>query len=72
MGHFSAAPTVIWADNQGAIALAENPDFHKRMKHIDTKFHWVREVIERGVLLLKFLPTRFMAADGLTQPLPPK
>ena len=72
LGHISAAPTVIWADNQGAIALAENPEFHKRTKHIDTKFHWVREVIERGVLLLEFLPTRFMAADGLTKPLPPK
>ena len=72
LGHISAAPTVIWAHNQGAIALAENPEFHKRTKHIDTKFHWVREVIERGTLLLEFLPTRFMAADGLTKPLPPK
>ena len=72
LGHISATPIVIWADNQGAIALAENPEFHKRTKHIDTKFHWVREVIERGVLLLELLPTRFMAADGLTKPLPPK
>ena len=59
-------------DNQGAIALVETSEFHKRTKHIDTKFHWVREVIERGTLLLEFLPTRFMAADGLTKPLPPK
>lgn len=72
LGHISAAPTVIWADNQSAIALAENPEFHKRTKHIDTKFHPVREVIERGVLLLKFFPTQFMTADGLTKPLPPK
>ena len=72
LGHISAASTVIWADNQGAIALAENLEFHERTKHIDTKFHWVREVIERGVLLLEFLLTRFMAADGLTKPLPPK
>ena len=46
LGHISAAPTVIWANNQGAIALAKNPEFHKRTKHIDTKFQWVREVIE--------------------------
>ena len=39
LGHISAAPTVIWADNQGAIALAENPEFHKRTKHINIKFH---------------------------------
>ncbi len=72
IGHISAAPTVIWADNQGAIALAENPEFHKRTKHIDTKFHWVQKVIERDVLLLEFLPIRFMAADGLTKLLPLK
>ncbi len=68
LGYISAAPMVIWADNQGAIALAKNPEFHKRTKYIDTKFHLVREVIERGVLLLEFLPTRFMAADRLTKP----
>ena len=72
LGYISAAPTVIWADNQGAIALAKNPEFHKCTKHIDTKFHCVREVIERDVLLLKYLPTRFIAADGITKPLPPK
>lgn len=71
-GHISATPTVIWADNQGAIALAENSEFHKRTKHINTKFHPVREVIERGVLLLEFLPIQFMATDKLTKPLPPK
>ncbi len=72
LGHVSAAPTVIWADNQGAISLAESLEFHKRTKHIDTKFHYVREVIEQSILLLELLPTRFMAADGLTKPLPPK
>ncbi len=56
-GYISAASTVILVDNQGTIVLAKNLEFHKREKYIDTKFHWVREVIERGVLLLKFLPT---------------
>lgn len=67
-----AALTIIRANNQIAIAFAENSEFHKRTKHIDTKFHWVQEVIKRGVFLLKFLPTRFMAADRITKPLPPK
>ena len=56
LGHVSAAPTVIWADNQGAISLAESLEFHKRTKHIDTKFHYFREVIEQSILLLELLP----------------
>lgn len=72
LGYISAAPTFILAVDQSDITLAENPEFHNRIKHIDTKFNEVREVIEKNVLLLKFLPTRFMAADELTKPLPPK
>ena len=41
LGHITAAPTVFCADNQGSIALAENPEFQKCSTHIDTKFHWV-------------------------------
>ena len=35
LSHITATPTVIWADNQHAIALAENPEFHKRIKYIN-------------------------------------
>ena len=63
--------TVIWADNQGAIALGENPEFHRRTKHIDAKWHWVREAIEEGKILVEYIPTNLMAADGLTKALPP-
>lgn len=59
---------VIWADNQGTIALANVPESHKRTKHIDTELRWVREVIEQGILLLEFLPTRVMAADDFNEP----
>ena len=38
-----AAPTVIKEDNQGTIAVAKNPISHARTKHIDIKFHFVRE-----------------------------
>lgn len=41
LDHISAAPIVIKADNQGAIALATNPEFYKRIKHIDIKFYWI-------------------------------
>ena len=72
LSYISAAPTVIFANNQSAIALAKNLEFHKRTKSIDTKFHWVWEVIERSMFLLEFLPTWFMTEDELTKSLPLK
>ena len=62
-------PTVVWADNQEAIALAENPEFHRRIKHIDAKYHWIREAVADGKISLKYLPINKMIADGLTKPL---
>lgn len=68
----SEVPTLVWADNKGAIALGENPEFHRKTKHIESRWHWIRSFIERGILLVKFIPTASMAADGLTKALTPK
>ena len=38
----------IYEDNQGLIALAKNPEFHKRTKHIDIRYNFVREKIDDG------------------------
>ena len=38
--------TSIYVDNKSAIALAKNPVFHDRSKHIDTKYHYIRECVE--------------------------
>ena len=64
------SPTTIFADNQGAIALAKNPQFHARTKHIDTNVHFVREKQAEGVITLEYIPTEQQLADGLTKPLP--
>ena len=40
-------PTVIRIDSKSAIALAKNPVFHERSKHIDTRYHYIRECIAR-------------------------
>lgn len=56
-------------DNQGAMALAKNPEFHARTKHIDIRHHYIREVESRGLIHLNYVPTADMAADGLTKPL---
>ncbi len=64
--------TLVWADNKDAIALGENSKFHRKTKHIESKWHWIRSFIERGILLVKFIPTVSMTADGLTKALTSK
>lgn len=62
-------PTVIYEDNQGAIALTENDKFHPRTKHIDIKYHFVRDSVNKGDCNFLHIPTAEQAADGLTKPL---
>lgn len=67
-----AAPTRILADNQGAMALAKNPGFHTRTKHIDIQYHFVRQEIGRKRVELEFVGSEDMLADCLTKALPAK
>ena len=62
-------PTTIFADNQGAMALASNPEFHSRSKHINIKYHYQRQEVAAGTCILTYIPTSSQAADGLTKPL---
>ena len=57
-------------DNQGAIAIARNPVSHSRTKHIDIKYHYIREAIQSEDIDLEYCPTEMMVADILTKPLP--
>jgi transposase InsO family protein len=62
--------TIIYCDNQGAIALAKDPKFHPRTKHIAIQHHWVREKIAEQVVDLEYVQTSKQVADGLTKALP--
>jgi len=62
-------PLAILADNQGAIKLARNQEFHQRTKHIDIQYHFIREKLERKEVTLAFVGTKQMVADGLTKAL---
>jgi transposase InsO family protein len=55
-------------DNQGAIALAKNPQLTDRSKHIEVQYHYVRELQERGKIDIQYVPTDKMVADSLTKP----
>jgi hypothetical protein len=55
-------------DNQGAINLAKNPMYHKRSKHIDVKYHFIRSEVRTGSIVLAYIPTDENVADIFTKP----
>ena len=58
----------LFCDNQGANALAKNPVNHKRSKHIDIKYHFVRDEVSREKLYLLYVPSCENVADIFTKP----
>jgi hypothetical protein len=54
-------------DNQSAIALCKNPVHHERTKHIDIRFHFIREYIEDGKVEVDHVRTEEQLADILTK-----
>ena len=64
------SPTTLFSDNQSAIALTRDHQYHARTKHIDVQYHWIRWVVEGGSLRLVYCPTDDMVADTLTKALP--
>ncbi|GAB2299634.1 hypothetical protein Dimus_038573 [Dionaea muscipula] len=62
-------PIIIHVDNQSAIVIANNPVNHDRSKHIDVRFHFLREAIAQKDVELKFVRTHAQVADVLTKAL---
>jgi hypothetical protein len=62
------SPTKIWCDNESAIALARNPEYHKRSKHIDVRYHHLRELVFNKVIDIEYVNTKEQLADFLTKP----
>ncbi|CAI7848781.1 unnamed protein product [Closterium sp. NIES-54] len=63
-------PTVVKSDSKSAIDLARNDNWHGRTKHINVKYHWVREQLEKQLFKFEFVPTEEQVADFLTKVLP--
>ena len=70
IGFVQEEATTLNEDNQGTIALAKNPNNHLRTKHIEIKYHFVREVVERKEIQILYCATDKMIADVMTKPLP--
>lgn len=70
LGYTLSQPSIIYSDNQSSIALSANPKHHERSKHIDIRFHFLREKVSNKILKLEYTPTARMWADILTKSLP--
>lgn len=60
---------MLWCDNLEVGALASNPVFHARTKHIEIDVHYVREQVLRGALFIRYVPSNEQLADCLMKPL---
>lgn len=67
LGFHLNSPTIINVDNQGAIAIAKNPEHHGRTKHIDIRYHYIRDLVSKHEVQLEYLETNKMIADVLTK-----
>src|SRR5882724_4875498 len=62
-------PTPIYSDNTGAVALSDNPVFHNRSKHIDIRWHFVRDLIRSKLIRTSHIPGTENGSDFLTKAL---
>ncbi|XP_074361830.1 secreted RxLR effector protein 161-like [Apium graveolens] len=62
-------PVILYLDNRSAIDLTKNLVFHGRSKHIDIRYHFIRECVERGKIVIKHVSTDMERADTLTKAL---
>jgi hypothetical protein len=62
-------PTTVYEDNQATIKLSNNPTYHPRTKHIDLRYHIIRDYVADGQVALEYMPTEQMPADMLTKAL---
>lgn len=60
---------VLQVDNESAIRLIKNPEFHNRTKHIDVRYKFVRERFQNGQLDIQHCESECQAADIFTKPL---
>jgi hypothetical protein len=61
--------TTLFCDNQAALKLATEDNYHARTKHIDIRFHFIRQIIASGAIKMVYCPTDDMTADVLTKAL---
>ena len=67
LGSSPETATVIYEDNQSAISMTKNPQYHGKAKHIAIKYHFIREQVSDETMKLQYCPTEEMVADMFTK-----
>jgi hypothetical protein len=62
-------PTTIHCDNQSCVNLSEKHVFHDRSKHIEIKYHYIRDMVQRKKVHVQYLPTHEHIPNIFTKPL---
>ena len=65
-------PLTLYCDNSGAVANSKEPRSHKRGKHIERKYHLIREIVHRGDVAVMKISSENNIADPFTKTLPAK
>ena len=69
LGYKFDSPSTLHIDNRSALCVAKNPEHHGRMKHLNLRFYWLRDEVEKGRIHLVHLRTDDMPADIMTKAL---
>jgi hypothetical protein len=69
LGYSTTAPTIL-VDSDSAKKLAENPEFHKRTKHIEIIYHFTRQAIATKQIQISHISKKYQLADWLTKIVP--
>ncbi|KAM3320566.1 putative mitochondrial protein like [Capsicum chacoense] len=67
IGSPQSNPTPFHPDNTSAIQIATNPVYHERTKHIKVDYHYIREVVDKGVITLTHVSSDLQIADAFTK-----
>ena len=62
-------PMVMWCNNQGEIALVDHPTNHGSTKHIDVRYHFLRDRMKLGQIVVEYIKTSENVADAFTKAL---
>ena len=60
---------VVYCDNSSAIDISKNPVQHSKTKHIEIRYHFIRDLVERKIVCLEYIPIEHQNADIFTKPL---
>jgi hypothetical protein len=69
LGAIQKTPTTLLIDSQSTIKMDKNPIFHSKTKHVDTKYHFIRTLINNDIIKPKYCPFEDQTLDIFTKPL---